>query len=124
MLSGWPTASATSISAASRCMKQRRLATPVSASSCDLALQPQAALAQHRDQALLLGVRLLELRGALRDALLEMPAIVLQVLERARVGKRARDLLAQLPHQMQIGGCVDAGLRVLNASTSPARCHR
>ena len=35
MLSGWATASETSISADSRCRKQRRLAMPVSGSSCD-----------------------------------------------------------------------------------------
>ena len=79
-----------------------------------LALQPQAALAQHRDQSFLLGVRLFELGGALRHALLEMPAIVLEVLESARVGERARDLLAQLPHQVQVRAGVDAGSRVLH----------
>ena len=111
MLSGWPTASATSISDASRCMKQRRLATPVSGSSCDSRSSTQAAFAQHRDQPFLLGVRLLEFGRALRDALLEMTAIVLEVLECARVGERTRDLLAQLPHQMQIGvGVVPASV--------------
>ena len=87
-----------------------------------LALQPQAAFAQHGDQAFLLGVRLLELGRALGDALLEMPAIIFQVLEGARVGERARDLLAQLSHQVQIGAGVDAGLRCAARSAGPARC--
>ena len=44
-----------------------------------------------------------------------MPAVALQVLEYARVSERARDLLAQLPHQMQIGRRINARLRVLHA---------
>ena len=79
------------------------------------ALELQTLLAQQIDQARLLVVRLLELVRARRNLRLQTLAILLQLLERARVSRRRRDLLRELLHQMQIGGRIHVGLGVLHA---------
>ena len=67
-----------------------------------LAFQRAAALAERVYQALLLLVGAIELPRALCHPLLQVPAVVLEVLEGARVRHGGRRLLGKPLHQVQV----------------------